>query len=171
MGSQLLISLLKEVAMTTYDSIRTLDPFFVGADRLWRHVDDLQKLAATNQSSNYPPYNIIKDDEDHYTIEMAVAGFTEEDLDVIFEDTKLIVTGKTKEKDDSNLLHRGIANRSFTRQFTLADTIEIEFVHLEHGMLEIALKNVIPDSKKPKKIEIKTGSKIPRQKEQELLTE
>ena len=145
--------------MVTYDSIRKFDPFFVGADRLWRHVDDLHKMAATNQASNYPPYNIIKDDEDHYTIEMAVAGFTEEDLEVTLE-------------DESKLLHRGIANRSFTRQFTLSDTIEIKGANLENGMLFIVLKNVIPDSKKPKKIEVTTRSKVTESKEEkELLTE
>jgi molecular chaperone IbpA len=155
--------------MVTYDSIRKFDPFFVGADRLWRHVDDLHKMAATNQSSNYPPYNIIKNDEDHYTIEMAVAGFTDEDIDVTLEDAQITVTGKAKEQDDTKLLHRGIANRSFTRQFTLADTIEIEAANLQHGMLTLSLKNIIPDSKKPKKIKVTTGSKIPRKKE--ILTE
>ena len=140
--------------MVTYDSIRKFDPFFVGADRLWRHVDDLHKMAATNQASNYPPYNIIKDDEDHYTIEMAVAGFTEEDLEVTLEDAQII------------------ANRSFTRQFTLSDTIEIKGANLENGMLFIVLKNVIPDSKKPKKIEVTTRSKVTESKEEkELLTE
>ena len=86
--------------MVTYDSIRKFDPLFVGSDRLWRHVDDLHKMAATNQISNYPPYNIIKDDEDHYTIEMAVAGFTDEDIDVTLEDAQITVTGKAKEQDD-----------------------------------------------------------------------
>jgi molecular chaperone IbpA len=155
--------------MVTYDSIRKFDPFFVGADRLWRHVDDLHKMAATNQSSNYPPYNIIKNDEDHYTIEMAVAGFTDEDIDVTLEDAQITVTGKAKEQDDTKLLHRGIANRSFTRQFTLADTIEIEAAKLEHGMLIIELKNIILDSKKSKKIKIETGGKVPNEKE--ILTE
>jgi len=155
--------------MVTYDSIRKFDPFFVGADRLWRHVDDLHKMAATNQSSNYPPYNIIKNDEDHYTIEMAVAGFTDEDIDVTLEDAQITVTGKAKEQDDTKLLHRGIANRSFTRQFTLADTIEIEAANLQHGMLILSLKNIIPDSKKSKKIKVTTGSKIPNEKE--ILTE
>ena len=158
--------------MVTYDSIRKFDPFFVGADRLWRHVDDLHKMAASNQSSNYPPYNIRKDDEDHYSIEMAVAGFTEEDLDLILEDAKLTITGKAKEPDDGKLLHRGIANRSFSRQFTLADTIEIEGANLEHGMLIIELKNVIPDSLKPKKIKVKTGGKLlEKESEKQLLTE
>jgi molecular chaperone IbpA len=116
-------------------------------------------------------YNILKQDEDHYSIEIAVAGFTEKDLDVTLEDAKL-VTGKVEEKDEVNLLHRGIANRSFTRQFTLADTIEIEGAHLEHGMLTISLKNIIPDSKKPKKIEVTTGDKLLEVKsEPELLTE
>jgi molecular chaperone IbpA len=116
--------------------------------------------------------NILKQDEDHYSIEIAVAGFTEKDLDVTLEDAKLSVTGKVEEKDEVNLLHRGIANRSFTRQFTLADTIEIEGAHLEHGMLTISLKNIIPDSKKPKKIEVTTGDKLLEVKsEPELLTE
>ena len=88
------------------------------------------------------------------------------------KDAKLTVTGKVEEKDEVNLLHRGIANRSFTRQFTLADTIEIEGAHLEHGMLTISLKNIIPDSKKPKKIEVTTGDKLLEVKsEPELLTE
>ena len=157
--------------MTTYDSIRKFDPFFVGADRLWRHIDDLHRAAET-PVSKYPPYNILKQDEDRYSIEMAVAGFTEKDLDVTIEDAKLTVTGKVEEKDEVNLLHRGIANRSFTRQFTLADTIEIEGAHLEHGMLTISLKNIIPDSKKPKKIEVTTGDKLLDVKsEPELLTE
>jgi len=155
--------------MVTYDSIRKFDPFFVGADRLWRHVDDLHKMAATNQSSNYPPYNIIKNDEDHYTIEMAVAGFTDEDIDVTLEDAQITVAGFAKEQDDTKILHRGIANRSFTRQFTLADTIEIEAANLQHGMLILSLKNIIPDSKKSKKIKVTTGSKIPNEKE--ILTE
>ena len=154
--------------MVTYDSIRKFDPFFVGADRLWRHVDDLHKMAAT-PVSNYPPYNIIKNDEDHYTIEMAVAGFTDEDIDVTLEDAQITVTGKAKEQDDTKLLHRGIANRSFTRQFTLADTIEIEAANLQHGMLTLSLKNIIPDSKKSKKIKIETGGKVPNEKE--ILTE
>ena len=158
--------------MVTYDSIRKFDPFFVGADRLWRHVDDLHKMAASNQHSNYPPYNIRKDDEDHYTIEMAVAGFTESDIDVVLEDAKLTVVGQAKEQDDEKLLHRGIANRAFHRQFTLADTIEIEGANLEHGMLSIDLKNVIPDSKKPKKITVTSGSKLlDKKKKPELLTE
>lgn len=158
--------------MVTYDTIRKFDPFFVGADRLWRHVDNLHKQANTNQAQNYPPYNIRKDDEDHYTIEMAVAGFTEKDLDVTLEDAKLTVIGKVENKDEANLLHRGIANRSFERQFTLADTIEIEGANLEHGMLEIILKNIIPDSKKPKKIAVTTGSKLLEQKsEKQLLAE
>jgi len=158
--------------MVTYDTIRKFDPFFVGADRLWRHVDDLHKQANANQAQKYPPYNIRKDDEDRYSIEMAVAGFTEQDLDVTLEDAKLTVIGKVETKDEANLLHRGIANRSFSRQFTLADTIEIEGAYLEHGMLKINLKNIIPDSKKPKKIEVQTGSKLLEQEsEKQLLAE
>lgn len=155
--------------MVSYD-IRKFDPFFVGADRLWRHIDDLHRMADSAQTTKYPPYNIRKDDEDHYSIEMAVAGFTEQDLDVTIEDGKLTITGKVEQEDGGNLLHRGIANRAFTRQFTLADTIEVEGADLEHGMLKITLKNIIPDHKKAKQIPVKTGGKL-LEGEKQLLTE
>ena len=160
--------------MVTFNTsdIRKFDPFFVGADRLWRHIDDLHRMAET-PVTNYPPYNICKIDDEHYTVEMAVAGFTEKDLDLTLEDGKLTVVGNIEqETDDRKILHKGIANRSFKREFTLADTIEIAGANLEHGMLTITLKNVVPDHKKPKKIEVTTGDKLLEVKsEPELLTE
>jgi molecular chaperone IbpA len=133
--------------MVSYD-IDKFDPFFVGADRLFRHLDNLQRMTAT-PTNNYPPYNILKVDDDHYAIKIAVAGFTEEDLDVTLEDSKLTVVGK---------------------EFTLADTIQIEDAKLEHGMLTISLINVIPEDKKPKKIPILTNTKL-LDSSPELLTE
>lgn len=159
------------VSFTNAD-IRKFDPFFVGVDRLWRHMDDLNRMAAT-PVSNFPPYNIRKESDNDYSIEMAVAGFTEKDIDVTLEDRKLTVTGKVEnEEEGERLLHRGIANRAFKREFTLADTIEVEGADLQHGMLKITLKNIVPDSKKPKQIPITSGSKLLEGKtEKQLLVE
>jgi len=158
--------------MVTFNTsdIRKFDPFFVGADRLWRHIDDLHRMAET-PVSNFPPYNIRKESDNDYSIEMAVAGFTEKDIDVTLEDRKLTVTGKVEnEEEGERLLHRGIANRAFKREFTLADTIEVEGADLQHGMLKITLKNIIPDHKKPRQIPVTSGGKVLEAKK-ELLTE
>ena len=102
---------------------------------------------------------------------MAVAGFTQEDIEVMLQDGTLTVTGKvTNEEDGGKLLHRGIANRAFTREFTLSDTIEVEGADLENGILLISLKNIIPDHKKPKTIKVTSGGKLIEGKK-ELLTE
>lgn len=149
--------------------LRKLDPFFVGVDRMWRHMDDLNSMVNNGQS--YPPYNIIKDDDDSYTIEMAVAGFTDSDISVVLKDSKLTVEGKVEDKDEKKKhLYKGIANRSFKRDFTLADTIEVEGADLETGMLKISLKNVVPDHKKPRSIPVTSGSKI-SEEPKEFLTE
>lgn len=145
--------------------IRRFDPFFVGVDRMWRHLDDLHKMADAHQGAKYPPYNIVKTDDENYAIDMAVAGFSENDIDLTLEDGKLTITGKVEKEDAEGILYKGIANRSFVRQFTLADTIEIEGAELANGMLRVSLKNIIPDHKKPKKIEIKTGDKLSAKKE------
>ena len=152
--------------------IRKLDPFFVGFDRLWKQIDTMQHTAHPNgRHLSYPPYNIRQVAEDHYHIEMAVAGFTQEDIEVLLQDGKLTVTGKvTNEEDGGKLLHRGIANRAFTREFTLSDTIEVEGADLENGILLISLKNIIPDHKKPKTIKVTSGGKLIEGKK-ELLTE
>lgn len=151
-----------------FADIRKLDPFFVGADRMFRHLDDLNRMA--NSSQTFPPYNIRKDSEDEYAIEMAVAGYTENDISVQLEDSKLQITGKAENEDGGTLLHRGIAKRAFTREFTLADTIEVEGADLKHGMLIITLKNIIPDHKKPRQIPVTSGGKLVEAKK-ELLVE
>ena len=123
----------------------------VGFDSMFdRLFGDIQR---TETASGYPPYNIRKDDEEKYTIEMAVAGFTDSDISVVLKDSKLTVEGKVEDKDEKKKhLYKGIANRSFKRDFTLADTIEVEGADLENGILLISLKNIIPDHKKPKTI-------------------
>ena len=138
------------------------DPLFIGFDNIFNKMNRLNKTA----TSNYPPYNIIKTGEDTYLIEMAVAGFDEDDFDIELHNGQLTIRAEIDQSDtETDYLHRGIAARSFERKFTLVDTIEVEGVSLHQGMLTVRLQNVIPDSKKPRKI------LVGRQLNPELLTE
>lgn len=130
------------------------DPWFIGFDRLMNRLVE----ADGNRFTNYPPYNLIKTGEDSYIVEMALAGFDEEDLTVEVHDGVLSVSANIGTSDDeTDYIHRGIAARSFTRKFTLADTVEIEGAFLNQGILTIQLRNVIPEEKKPKLIPINFG--------------
>jgi molecular chaperone IbpA len=117
----------------------------------------LKRLAEITEAMpkvpTYPPYNIKKVDENKYVIEMAVAGFGKQDLELELQDGTLTVKGNIT-ADDSEYLYKGIAERAFTRQFTLADTVEIKNADLINGMLKIWLERFIPEEKKPKKINI-----------------
>lgn len=116
-----------------------------------------KKMAELSESMpkipTYPPYNIKKTGENTYVIEMAVAGFGKQDLELELEDGKLTVKGNIT-AEDGEYLYKGIAERAFTRQFTLADTVEIKNADLINGMLKIWLERFIPEEKKPKKINI-----------------
>jgi molecular chaperone IbpA len=107
---------------------------------------------------NYPPYNIVKVEDNKYVIEMAVAGFGKQNLDITIQNNDLIIHGYANVNDDAlddhNYLYKGIADRNFTRKFSIADTVEIKNANLINGMLKIWLENIIPDSKKPKKVDI-----------------
>lgn len=125
------------------------DPLFIGMDRM------LNRLAQTTPGqTNYPPYNIVKVDDDNYSIELAVAGFVQDDLDIEVKDGILYVEGKKGEEDKAEYLHKGISARSFRRSFTLSDTIVVRGADLSDGILTIDLMNVIPEEKKPRKIAI-----------------
>jgi len=131
----------------------------VGFDSLFdRLFEDVER---NGNSTGFPPYNIRKDDEELYTIEMAVAGFSKEDLEAELKDGVLTVRSKP-DQDEGEYLHRGIAKRSFSRSFTLSDDMIIQGADLVNGMLIINLERVIPEEKKPKMIEIgeSTKSKI-----------
>ena len=128
----------------------------VGFDRLSRM---LEASTLTDNGASYPPYNIIKYDENNYKITMAVAGFAEEDLDITAKENQLIVSGKITPKEslgEAVYLHRGIAERAFERRFQLADHIRIIDASIENGLLSIDLVREIPEQMKPRKIEIKT---------------
>jgi molecular chaperone IbpA len=149
------------------------DKFFVGYEPMLKRFEDAQATLA-KVIPNYPPYNIVKVDENKYVIEMAVAGFGKHNLDLEFQDGTLVISGSTAvDSDEENqYLYKGIADRSFTRKFSLADTVEIKGADLVNGMLKVWLENIIPDSKKPKKIDITdtaTENKVADTKQ--LLTE
>ena len=144
---------------------KDFERFFVGFDpiieRMSRAAEQTVKLA-----QNYPPYNIKKIDENKYTIEMAVAGFAKQDIEIELVDDKLIIKGNVRSGEDAEqdskgewtwpqVLYQGLAMRPFTRQFTLADNVEIHNAELVNGILKIVLEAIIPEEKKPVKIEIK----------------
>lgn len=124
----------------------------IGFDR-WADLFDLIDTP-DYKPTTYPPHNIIKTSEYHYTLEVAVAGFKEGDIDITLEKNKLTVVGEIKEKTEPEYVYHGIANRSFNKVFTLMDTIIVEGASLQDGILKVFLKNSIPESDKPRKIEI-----------------
>jgi len=134
---------------------KDFDKFYVGFDdqynRLSKLHDDL-----TKNIPNYPPYNIKKTGENTYSIEIAVAGFGTQDIEIELADNKLIVKGNASSDETSdNFLFKGIANRAFTRQFALNDQVEVQNAEMFNGMLKIFLEKIIPEHRKPKKIEVK----------------
>lgn len=133
----------------------TLQPynrFGVGFDRMFNELDRLLQVNHGN-NNGYPPFNLEKLDEHAYRITMAVAGFTEQDIEVTLQENTLTVTGEKKEDDaGANYLHRGIATRGFKREFVIGDRVEINTASLKDGMLVIDLTEIIPEESKPKKI-------------------
>ncbi len=135
-------------------------PFYrssVGFDRLFRLLDEAQNL----EPQSYPPYNIERVSENEYRITMAVAGFAEKDLGIESKGNALTVTGKKTDKVESSgeVLHQGIANRSFERRFQLADYVEVTGAELANGLLHISLKREVPEALKPRQIAIAAGSR------------
>jgi molecular chaperone IbpA len=144
---------------------KDFDRFFVGFDPLVKKLSEAAEQTV-KLAQNYPPYNIKKIDESKYTIEMAVAGFGKQDIEIELQDSKLIIkgnvtSGEPAEKDSKGewtwpqVLYQGLAMRPFTRHFTLADNVEIHNAELVNGILKIVLEAIIPEEKKPIKIEIK----------------
>jgi molecular chaperone IbpA len=130
----------------------------VGFDRLF---DMLENSTLGQTQENYPPFDLIKEGENEYRIELAVAGFKPEELDITAQQNVLIVSGRKKDESDekgSDYIYRGIATRSFERRFALADHIQVRGADMRDGLLSIELKREIPEAMKPKKIDI-GGSK------------
>lgn len=140
---------------------RNLLPSTVGFDRLLSTLDEALNIPEKVLTS-YPPYNIAKISEDKYVIELAVAGFKREEIDITLEDSKLTIQGNAKKDEDGSktYYHRGIALRNFTRVFTLADTVVVNNADLVDGMLVVELQNIIPENKKPRKISLGGTQKV-----------
>ena len=139
---------------------KDFDKLFVGFDDHWSRMLQLND-EMTKNIPNYPPYNIYKADENKYVIELAVAGFAKSDIEVTLEGNKLVIKGSAKEdelKEEENFLFKGIANRNFTRSFTLADKIEIGQAEMVNGMLKVWLENLVQAQDTIKKIAIKEKS-------------
>lgn len=159
----------------SFADLDKFNKFFVGADKFADRVSEtINYLANSAANGTYPPFNLKKTEDNKYVIEMAVAGFGKNDLEMTLEDNKLIINGKTTldESATDSFLHKGISDRPFSRSFTLADNVVINNAALTNGLLKIWLEHIIPEDKKPKKIEIKDEDKtsgFPKSKE--LLTE
>jgi len=146
----------KTLTLRSFD-IPTLHKFGIGFDNMF---DELMRVSAQQSTTNYPPYNIVQVNDDEYMISVAVAGFGPDNLSVTKDKKFLIIEGKhsaeTVESPDATytFLHKGISERSFRREFQLADHVEISNAHLELGILSIHLRREVPEEAKPKAIAI-----------------
>ena len=137
--------------MTDFFSFRKFDPFSIGFNDVFNELESMSRAVA--KAATYPPYNIKQVKDNKYVIEMAVAGFAQSDIEITLEGNKLVIKGNTEDSEPSeNFLHKGIANRNFTREFKLADKIEIENAELVNGMLRIGLANMVKLQDNIKKI-------------------
>jgi len=140
--------------LTRFDtnSLAHLNRALIGFDRIFNDYENRY----ANSTTNYPPYNVLKHDEDHFEIEVAVAGFDKADISVEVDQDQLVVKGsREKEEDATKYLHRGLAARNFERVFTLADHIEVGEAEITNGILRIKLTRIVPEELQPRRIEIK----------------
>lgn len=144
----------RELTLRSLD-IPSIHKFAVGFDTI---IDELQRVS--NQRDNYPPYNVVKHDDDHFTIEVAVAGFQEGDINITVEKNILTIKGeqaiKVYQEDETQpeYLHRGISSRNFVRTFPLAEHVEVIGAKAENGILMVELERQVPEEQKPKSIAI-----------------
>ena len=139
-------------ALSLFDNFNQLTPYAVGYDKMFDNLSRYVDNSVT--STGFPPYNIRKEGDYHYVIEMALAGFSKEDIEVEVADGTLSV--RSDKKDDvADNLYRGISFRKFNRKFTLSDDIVVNDAALDNGMLTINLERIVPEEKKPRLIEVK----------------
>jgi molecular chaperone IbpA len=144
--------------MTTFPTLhfasKDLDKFFVGYDQIFDRLREFHDTATKN-IPNYPPYNIKKTDDNTYVIEMAVAGFGKQDIEIETEGDKLVIKGNAEQsEDDNDTLYQGLALRPFTRMFTLNDQVVVDNAEMINGLLKITLERLVPKSQRTK-VEIK----------------
>ena len=137
-----------------------LRPVTVGFDNMFDHFERMfdGDVATFQTQVNFPPYNIVKTGDFTYDVELALAGFSKDDITVDYADNLLTVKSVKKEKTDDDkdgVLHRGISKRMFSKAFTIADDVEVNGAELKDGLLKISLERIVPEGKKPRNIEIK----------------
>jgi len=133
-----------------FDNVRS---YTIGFDRMFDNLNTVSEL-----SNNYPPYNILKLDDEHFVIEIACAGFTKDEFNihVVPEGNKLVIQGvQDRGEDKRDYYHKGIAARNFTRTFALTDDVEVTDADFENGMLNVSLVRIVPEEKKPKEIKVR----------------
>jgi molecular chaperone IbpA len=129
----------------------------VGFDRVFNLLENAQRARSV---SDWPPYDILKTDDDSYRISIAVAGFEQNDLEITFQSNLLVVTGRKQETASEGYLHRGIAGRPFEHRFELADHMRVNSADLKNGLLSIDLIREVPEALKPRKIQIQTNAAV-----------
>ena len=140
-------------SLSLWDNFNQLTPYAVGFDRIF---DNLSRYTADNvQSTGFPPYNIRKEGDYNYVIELALAGFGKKDIEVEVADGTLSVRSVKENSEDDSTVYRGISYRRFERKFTMADDIVVNGAKLENGMLTVELERVVPEEKKPRLISVK----------------
>ena len=138
----------------TFDLV-PLQRYAVGFDQLFNELDRYYMNSA-QQNNSYPPYNIIKADDDTFFIEIAAAGFKENELEVTVDQGQLVISGSANRTDERNFVYKGIGLRNFSRAFRLADHIEIGGAKLADGLLTVELNRIVPEEFKPRRIEIRS---------------
>jgi molecular chaperone IbpA len=139
-------------AITRFDTT-ALNRALIGFDQLF---NDVERRFANQVQTNYPPYNVLTHDDDHFEIEIAVAGFDREDITIEVDQNQLTIKGQRPKEDDAGkYLHRGLAARDFERSWTLADYMIVGDAELTNGILRVKLTRVVPEALKPRLIAIK----------------
>ena len=139
--------------LSLLDNFNQLTPYAVGFDRMF---DNLSRYVDNNATSTgFPPYNIRKEGDYNYVIEMALAGFGKKDIEVEVADGTLSVRSVKENSEDDSTVYRGISSRRFERKFTMADDIVVNSAKLENGMLSLELERIVPEEKKPRLISVK----------------
>ena len=139
--------------LSLFDNFNQFTPYAVGFDRVF---DTLNRYVDNNvQSTGFPPYNIRKEGEYNYVIEMALAGFGKDDIEIEVAESNLTIRSVKENSEDDSTVYRGISYRKFERKFTLADDIIVPGAKLENGMLTVELERVVPEEKKPRLIAVK----------------
>ena len=139
--------------LSLFDNFNQLTPYAVGFDRVFDRLNDY--ASHQTQSTSFPPYNIKKEGDFNFEIEMALAGFGKKDIEVEVADGVLTVRSVKDNEESDDVIHRGISYRKFVRKFTMADDIVVNSAKLQNGLLHISLERIVPEEKKPRLINIK----------------